>query len=162
MKMLKILILSSLVTLSLASVAQAAVVSGVEGRVVVERAGKQSLVTNGTVLQEGDRIITTGNGKVKIQFDSCPARFPDSSRVYGSSEALNISAANPCGNSQKVRLRTETVTDGSGFNNRPVNLPSTGNVPVSGFGGAAGIAAGVIGAGFLINEINDDDPVSGS
>ncbi|WP_020560871.1 hypothetical protein [Thiofilum flexile] len=166
MKLLKILTLSSLLLAGITSVAQAATVSGVEGRVVVERAGKQSLVQTGTVLQEGDRLITTAAGRVKVQFDQCASRnFPDNSRIYGNNEMFKFSVANQCGNAQKVRVRTETVRDGTGFNNRPVNLSNavSNAVPrAAGLGGMsagsiAAIGAGVIAGGALINEITKDD-----
>lgn len=170
MNMLKKILLTSLTALTLINTAQAAglaQVTGVDGRVVAERAGKQFLVQSGTVLQEGDQLITLGNSGVKVQFGQCPKQYPNNSRTYGSSERLVISAANQCGNARKVRLRTETVRDGSGFNSRPIqvgNVP-TPNVPVAtgfGAGRALGIGLGVLAAGAIINEINkDEDCVSG-
>ena len=158
MKMFKTLTLASLIMVGMASVAQAAVVTAVEGRVVVDRAGKQSLVASGTELLEGDRVITTGGGAVRVKFTEaqCGRAFPGNERAYQPSQSILISKANPCPAPKNVRVRTETVTDGSGFNNRSI---PTGNVTpgMGGAGRAAAIAAGVIGAGLIINEINDDD-----
>lgn len=170
MNSLKSLVVCGLLAITAISTAQAASlaqVTSVEGRAVAERLGKQFLVQSGTELQEGDRLITLGDSRVNVQFGQCPKQYPNNSRAYGSSESLVISAANQCGNARKVRLRTETVRDGSGFNARPISgggvVPTT--VPAAGgfvAGKALGIGLGVLAAGAIINEVSkDEDCVSG-